>query len=1001
MKKLHGSGWSLAALCTLALAACTADRQVAPKAPTSGPVPLSVRSTGPRVTGNGGTGPVVMSRGSATGPQVIAAAGAGLAMPGATAGLPGGESLASATTSYLFWSNTSTGDRGFWAMSNQFPTGGGWIPLTVIDPVWSIACTADFNGDGKHDILWHNTTTGDFGYWLLNGTTGPNAQGYIPLVQIATNWSVVGCADVSNDGKPDLLWRNATTGDMGFWKMAGLYPDATGYAPMTTIPAVWEVAALADFNGDGNADVLWQNLTTGDRGFWTLGGNYPSSGWIPLTIIAGNWNIQAVTDANGDGKNDILWQNTSTGDRGWWYLNGMTQSGGYEPLTSIGNQWDIVGFLPEAPAAASPTISSVSPSTLVPGASVTITGTNFGTTTTGLEVYVGGVAATINSVTATQIQATLAPVDSFPCTPTGTSHAYVVKGGLHASADVTLQVATALDLQVGQASVVSGKIGCRELPQKDGAEYVAAFYNSSTVPGNTLSFFIEGQGTMPAGISAAPRIQRSAVRAPAARALRGRAGLSAPSVDGKHLQILEKNRAAYTALRGTPRPAGRAWDRVTAAPAVGDIMEVKIANMNGSLCAAPMATIKARVVYVGTKSVVLEDTASANNALRGTMDATYAQMGQEFDATMYDIVKNNFGDPLRMDAETDANGKVMMVFTPVINTQVAGVAGFVVSCDFWPVDPVTNGSSNFGEYFYAMVPSPGSNAYDWRRVMRSTLIHETKHIASFAAHIKNGAPYFEESWLEEGTARHAEELWARNTIFNVTWKGNTGYGGVTQPNSLYCDVRGSFGYEGYFPECVNAPFGIYRHFQALWTFLYDSGVHTPFGSWPAGDATFYGSAWSLVRFAVDKYGTSDANFLTAITQSTNAGVANLAARTGVSTEELVGQWLLAMATDDTPGWTTPAGFATWNLNGIWAGMGNDFDQYLGPNEGLSTPVFLPTMPYGNWMLDPGAQYVRAGNALFVRLAGTQLGPQTLYISTQQGRVTDPQFNARLAIVRVK
>src|SRR5207244_3101655 len=28
----------------------------------------------------------------------------------------------------------------------------------------------DFNADGKPDILWHNTQTGDVAVWLLNGT---------------------------------------------------------------------------------------------------------------------------------------------------------------------------------------------------------------------------------------------------------------------------------------------------------------------------------------------------------------------------------------------------------------------------------------------------------------------------------------------------------------------------------------------------------------------------------------------------------------------------------------------------------------------------------------------------------------------------------------------------------------------------------------------------------------------------------------------------------------
>jgi hypothetical protein len=305
-------------------------------------VPTGAIAQGPRVLGSGGVGPVAIGRGG------DARAFAPMAAP--TVARPAGRgtfdaSLTAGQTGNLLWQNTTTGDRGFWAMSDADPA-GGWTPLTNIATAWRIACTADFDGDGSFDILWQNTSTGDWGFWLLNGTTA-SATGYIPLTTIATTWSVVGCADVSADGKPDLLWRSSATGDMGFWKMNGTAPDGSGYSPLTTIAAVWEVAALADFSGDGKPDILWQNLTTGDRGFWTLNGTSPSgTGWIPLTVIAGNWKIRFAADGDSDGDADIVWQNTSTGERGWWFLAGTTVSAGWRPLTTIAGEWDMVGILP-------------------------------------------------------------------------------------------------------------------------------------------------------------------------------------------------------------------------------------------------------------------------------------------------------------------------------------------------------------------------------------------------------------------------------------------------------------------------------------------------------------------------------------------------------------------------------------------------------------------------------------------------------------------------------
>lgn len=266
--------------------------------------------------------------------------------------------VAGSVTGHLLWQNSRTGDRGFWPLAGAQPA-AGWIPLTTIGLEWRIACTADFNGDGRHDVLWQNTSTGDWGFWLLDGVNA-SAFGYVPLTVIAPAWRVVACADVNGDSHPDLLWSRPSTGELGFWLMNGMQPAGGGYIPLTTIDRVWQVAALADFSGDGKPDILWQNLTTGDRGFWRLDGTSPASGWIPLTVIGPEWEISLAADANGDGKSDILWRNATTAERGWWYLDGMTQgAGGYVPMTTLDAEWVATSVLPNPPPSDPTTVVSV------------------------------------------------------------------------------------------------------------------------------------------------------------------------------------------------------------------------------------------------------------------------------------------------------------------------------------------------------------------------------------------------------------------------------------------------------------------------------------------------------------------------------------------------------------------------------------------------------------------------------------------------------------------
>ena len=55
-----------------------------------------------------------------------------------------------------------------WLMNNNgmvmSALGVGNVPLN-----WVVAGVGDFNGDGKSDILWVNTVSGELLVWLMNG----------------------------------------------------------------------------------------------------------------------------------------------------------------------------------------------------------------------------------------------------------------------------------------------------------------------------------------------------------------------------------------------------------------------------------------------------------------------------------------------------------------------------------------------------------------------------------------------------------------------------------------------------------------------------------------------------------------------------------------------------------------------------------------------------------------------------------------------------------------
>ena len=86
------------------------------------------------------------------------------------------------------------------------------------------------------------------------------------------DWKIVGVADFNKDGRPDLLWQH-TTGPLALWAMDGtkvMFGGALPGAP-DMLNTSWRVAAIADMNADGNVDVIWRH-NDGWLAVWMMDG---------------------------------------------------------------------------------------------------------------------------------------------------------------------------------------------------------------------------------------------------------------------------------------------------------------------------------------------------------------------------------------------------------------------------------------------------------------------------------------------------------------------------------------------------------------------------------------------------------------------------------------------------------------------------------------------------------------------------------------------------------
>lgn len=635
------------------------------------------------------------------------------------------------------------------------------------------------------------------------------------------------------------------------------------------------------------------------------------------------------------------------------------------------------------PSDVAPVVSAVLTSEIVPGVAFTVTGERFAPTMGGNTVLVDGLPATVTSASTSQLTVVLGTT-ALPCVPTRNVQLQVTTSLGTGAGPARLSVATKRALAPGEALILTSATAaqCNELADGAGRYLVSVQHAARAL----------GAGPLAVTLATASGLGDPTVVAWAASAPSGTASLRRPDA---HLELLaaSRERARGAPVSGLVQPALQI-------PPVNGIVQVRIPDLAraADLCTA-YSTIGARTVYEGPRVAILEDTLSMRNGtptLAGQMDNLIGELGAEFESVIWPLI-TRFGDPLVMDGRLDANGRVVLVLTPRMNEMRNGdLLGAVVTCDFYSraVFP----ASNVGEVMYLQVPTslaagmaPGTRDR-WRYEIRGTVVHELKHVVGFAERIVRGQP-LEELWLEEATARHAEELFAR-ALLGTNPLGDAGY------EALACEVDAPKGASA----CANVPRMMRTHFEGLWGFLDAPWARSPLGPTTAGDLSFYGSAWSLTRWAMDHATVSESSFLQGLTTSGQSGLANVEARVGRSWDDMLGRWSLSLMVESRAGFVPvdpTLRFPSWNLASVFAGLCVNVGSCA---TGGSDGMFGRPVPLRPVQL-PGSPSVLAitglepGGFVPVEVAPGALGTRRLLHLRAPNGGTLPA-TARLAILRV-
>ncbi|MET9800474.1 VCBS repeat-containing protein [Streptomyces sp. NPDC006368] len=207
--------------------------------------------------------------------------------------------------------------------------GGTWPTTSTLVPF------GDLDGDGCNDTLVRDAAGELF---RSTPTCGEAVTPTAPSARIGTGWagfdSLAFSGDLTGDGRPDLVARQATTGDLHLY--AGTLDGALAH--VNKLAAGWKnrtIVGAGDLNGDGTGDIVTREASGDLLAYYVRGGSLDSPG----TTIGAGWgsfvDIVGIGDLTGDGKDDLVGRSTN----GELYRYAGNGAGGIGSGTRIGTGW--------------------------------------------------------------------------------------------------------------------------------------------------------------------------------------------------------------------------------------------------------------------------------------------------------------------------------------------------------------------------------------------------------------------------------------------------------------------------------------------------------------------------------------------------------------------------------------------------------------------------------------------------------------------------------------
>ncbi|MFF5983012.1 FG-GAP-like repeat-containing protein [Streptomyces olindensis] len=211
-------------------------------------------------------------------------------------------------------------------------SGAGWPTTAKVVPF------GDLGGDRCNDVLVRLSSGALRAHRPACGTAPTPSTPYTTLA--ASGWNqydvLTSPGDVSGDGRPDLVARNASTGTVYLYKGTGTGKLSARVKLYDGWKTHKKIVGAGDLNGDGIGDLLVQDKSNNLYRY-----NGTGTGTFKARVkVFSNWGgsysaVVAAGDITGDGRTDLVSRDTS----GNLYRNNGDGKGSFGGRTKIATGW--------------------------------------------------------------------------------------------------------------------------------------------------------------------------------------------------------------------------------------------------------------------------------------------------------------------------------------------------------------------------------------------------------------------------------------------------------------------------------------------------------------------------------------------------------------------------------------------------------------------------------------------------------------------------------------